>query len=299
MESQETPGLRFRDRLTRATFRKGLSLLMRNRAYVSNKHFPSTEHSYGEHQQQQLQIFTGNKEKTPIVFIHGGGWFFGSMQSVAIGHGHFIQEGYPIFNINYPLAPENPFPQGLISCFKSLMWIKKQNPEIKKVHLVGDSAGGNLAAMMGLLISNPELLATYEKYIPNINADDFPKITSIVSMYAVFDRPSFSEDFVSRSIFRMYAGDKCMEESVPDELRITPLDYTWKNCPPMFLAAGKFDPLAKSSKIAASYFQDICNNLVLKIYPRAVHGFYETPKWKDSIKMKKDIVTFFDSLSTA
>ena len=294
--TQETLGLTILDKLFLNIARGLLGFLFRYRIKAANKLFASTEHSYGEHYQECLQVFEGDQNKTPIIFIHGGGWIFGHMRSVAIGHGHFIDEGYPIFNINYPLAPEKPFPNALVSSLKSLLWIKERYPNIKSVHLMGDSAGGNLAAMVGLLISNPEEMKTYEQYIPGLKSEDFPEVKSIVSIYGIMDRGTMIGPTVVNSIMRLYAGDRCMEDTAPKDLRITPLDYKWQNVPPMYLAAAEKDPLTKSSKLANTYFKQTCKKLDFKTYPGVFHGFYEEPKKNESTKMKRDIVEFMESI---
>lgn len=49
----------------------------------------------------------------------------------------FSDAGYPIFSLNYPLAPEQQHPYLLRSLLKALVWIKKNYNQYEKIHLIG------------------------------------------------------------------------------------------------------------------------------------------------------------------
>jgi len=86
-----------------------------------------------------------------LVYLHGGGWAAGSLDS----HRPFVASlakrlGYPVLQVGYSLAPEHPFPTALQDCAKVLAWARKFGPdgegETHCLELAGDSAGGNIAA---------------------------------------------------------------------------------------------------------------------------------------------------------
>ncbi|TNE57136.1 MAG: steryl acetyl hydrolase [Alphaproteobacteria bacterium] len=91
----------------------------------------------------------GASDKARLLFIHGG--FF-----LAGGFGLYRQPamrlakaaGLPVLLIDYRLAPENPFPQGLDDCVASFEWLMENGPEgastAEDLFIAGDSAGGNL-----------------------------------------------------------------------------------------------------------------------------------------------------------
>lgn len=97
--------------------------------------------------------------------------------------------GYPVFSLNYPLAPERPHPHMLRSLLAGLAWLAREHG-VREIHLVGDSAGGNLATMLGLALANPELLAR----VDTIDPGTLPVVRSITSLYGVMDRVTFRED---------------------------------------------------------------------------------------------------------
>lgn len=88
-----------------------------------------------------------------IVYIHGGGWFAGSVDT----HRHLIdliarRTGRAVFAPNYRLAPEHPFPAGLEDAGRAYAYACSNGPagplEAAFVALMGDSAGGNLSAAL-------------------------------------------------------------------------------------------------------------------------------------------------------
>jgi acetyl esterase/lipase len=90
-----------------------------------------------------------------IVYCHGGGWVAGS----AASHRTIAAElawltGFPVLVPDYRLAPEHPFPAGLEDCAAALAFAARHGPEgagpCGRLALAGDSAGGNLAAVIAM-----------------------------------------------------------------------------------------------------------------------------------------------------
>ena len=121
-------------------------------AGIGGKKYPEgivvKEFAYGSLKDEKLDFIAPKKEtkkQIAIVHIHGGAWIAGSKGNFySKPLTKFSNEGYPIFSLNYPLAPEQQHPFMLRSLLKALVWIKKKYPEYKEIHLIGDSAGGNL-----------------------------------------------------------------------------------------------------------------------------------------------------------
>ncbi|MEO8858853.1 MAG: alpha/beta hydrolase fold domain-containing protein [Burkholderiaceae bacterium] len=80
-----------------------------------------------------------------VVYFHGGGWCVGSPRShEAIVRRLAVAMACPVWSIDYALAPEHPFPQGLDDCLSAIDTVATQYPAARIV-LAGDSAGANLA----------------------------------------------------------------------------------------------------------------------------------------------------------
>lgn len=80
-----------------------------------------------------------------VVFFHGGGWMLGDVPSYDVMAATLAQEsGCEVVSVEYRLAPEHPYPAGLNDCLAVARALLAQGP----VAVAGDSAGGNLAAVV-------------------------------------------------------------------------------------------------------------------------------------------------------
>ncbi|MEM7697969.1 MAG: alpha/beta fold hydrolase [Verrucomicrobiota bacterium] len=117
----------------------------------------------------------GESEAPVLVMIHGGGWRKGDKASpTIIGHkrSHFLAKGYLFVSINYRLSPdgEGPSQEGVKhpthaeDCARALGWIHDHiagyGGDPGQIHLMGHSAGGHLAAIVG---TNERLLGVVDK----------------------------------------------------------------------------------------------------------------------------------------
>ena len=95
-------------------------------------------------------------EGMPVaVFMHGGGFILGDLDSHdEIARVLTMRTPCVTVAIDYRLAPENPFPAAPEDCFAALQWVAGHAGEFggdaSRIAVVGDSAGGNLAAVMTL-----------------------------------------------------------------------------------------------------------------------------------------------------
>ena len=90
-----------------------------------------------------------------VVYLHGGGWVAGSPAShraIAAELAH--RAGQPVLLPDYRLAPEQPFPAALIDAAAALVHAASNGPDdarpARRLSLAGDSAGGNLAAVIAM-----------------------------------------------------------------------------------------------------------------------------------------------------
>jgi acetyl esterase len=84
-----------------------------------------------------------------VIYLHGGGWAFGSPASFRKLGMQFAEAGYLTINLDYRLAPENPFPAALEDAAFAIEWTRdnarRWNGDGGRIAIGGDSAGANLA----------------------------------------------------------------------------------------------------------------------------------------------------------
>ena len=88
-----------------------------------------------------------------LVFLHGGGWMFGDLDSHDAACRHLVAEaGCAVAAVGYRLAPEHPFPAGLDDCHAAAGWLLDNAQALgfdaTRVAIGGESAGANLAAVL-------------------------------------------------------------------------------------------------------------------------------------------------------
>lgn len=117
----------------------------------------------------KLRIYRGLTcdEKRPapcMLFLHGGGWVIGNLES----HDRMCRQlanmaGMCVVAVDYRLAPEHPYPAALRDASAALQWVIAHADELNiaphAVGVGGDSAGGNLAAVLALMSRDKALSA--------------------------------------------------------------------------------------------------------------------------------------------
>jgi acetyl esterase len=97
-----------------------------------------------------------------VLYMHGGGWVIGNLDS----HDRLCrqlanQAGVCVVSVDYRLAPEHPFPAAIDDCADAWRWVYSHASELKidakRMGVAGDSAGGNLAAVLALMARDGDL----------------------------------------------------------------------------------------------------------------------------------------------
>ncbi|MFM5885391.1 MAG: alpha/beta hydrolase [Novosphingobium sp.] len=90
-----------------------------------------------------------------LVFLHGGGWMLGDLETHDAMHRHLAHRaGCAVLGVGYRLAPEHPFPAGLDDASTALAWARREAQALgcdsARIALGGESAGANLTAAIAL-----------------------------------------------------------------------------------------------------------------------------------------------------
>jgi acetyl esterase len=97
-----------------------------------------------------------------LVYYHGGGWLLGDLDSHDVACRHYANAvRCRVVSVDYRMAPEYKFPAAVDDCAAATGWVIAQSDALgidrRRVAVGGDSAGGNLAAVMALMARDGDL----------------------------------------------------------------------------------------------------------------------------------------------
>ena len=207
-----------------------------------------------------------------LVYFFGGGWTLGSIDtSDGVCRALANAAGCQVVTPGYRLAPEHPFPAAVHDCLAAVEWVATHAAELgadpARLAVGGDSAGGNLAAVVSLLARDrggPALAAQLLVY-PNTcyHADT-------ESLRDNDDRWMFNRNSVDW-YWRNYL-------STPDEGRdplVSPLlAEDLAGLPPALVLTAEYDPLRDEGERYANRLREAGVPVELTRYAGLAHGFF-------------------------
>ena len=156
-----------------------------------------TDISYGDGPNENLDIFPANLAHAPVmVFLHGGYWRALDKSDQSFIAPSFTREGVCVVVPNYALCPMVTIPDIVMQMVKALTWvwryISEWGGDPNRIHVVGHSAGGHLAAMM--------MACQWQRY-----ADDLPAdlVKSGLSVSGLFELESVMRSPMLQSDLRL------------------------------------------------------------------------------------------------
>ena len=225
-----------------------------------------------------IRVYTPEGEGTfgVLVFYHGGGWVIGDLET----HDRECRllcngAGCLVVSVDYRLAPEHPFPAAVDDAFAALQWIGRNAQPLggdpARIAVGGDSAGGNLAAVMTLLARDrggPALRFQLLVY-PAVDARQGGEYRSR-EQHA--DAPFLPWSAVEYFTRHYLAGDDAAREDV----RMSPLLATsHRGLPPALVVTAEFDPLRDEGEAYARALER--GNVVVQLhrYDGMPHVFFQ------------------------
>ena len=207
-----------------------------------------------------------------LVHFHGGGWVLMNLDS----HDGLCRQlvnktGAAVVSVEYRKAPEFKAPIGVEDCYAALLWVVANAAVLgidpNRIGVIGDSAGGNLAAAVTLLArdrSGPQIKCQVLTY-PAVDA----------TMSAPSIKENANAPLLGESEMKWFWGHYLEGAAVTaKDPRVSPLfAATLANLPPAFVATAEFDPLRDEGEAYAKQLQAAGVTVECKRYNSVFHGF--------------------------
>jgi acetyl esterase len=206
-----------------------------------------------------------------LVYFHGGGWVIGDLDTHDSLCRHLANAARCIVvAVDYRLAPEHKFPAAVEDCFAATSWVAQEAAALgvdhERLAVGGDSAGGNLAAVVSLIARDrgaPEL---------RCQALLYPAVECGMT-HPSHDR--FAEGYLlTRPTMKWFYEQYLREPGDVDDWRASPLRAADLSgvASALVLTAGN-DVLCDEGEAYARRLQQACVPAQLRHFPGQIHGF--------------------------
>jgi acetyl esterase len=206
-----------------------------------------------------------------LVYFHGGGWVVGNIDT----HDNICRwianfaEGI-VISVDYRLAPEHPFPAAIEDAAAAWRHVAAEAEswgiDPAQMAAAGDSAGGNIAAVLSLMARN----------------GDVPPVAYQILLYPVTD-VSLRQDSYSRyaegywlttAAMRWFGAQYLGPDGDGTDWRVSPLHApSVAGLAPAFILTAGFDPLHDEARDYAARLRDAGVPVLLDENPGQMHGF--------------------------
>lgn len=215
-------------------------------------------------------------ESPVILFFHGGGFIKGSVDQYHIMVSKLARlTGQIMVSVDYRLAPDFPFPSGVMDCYSVLRWFQNQGAQVgadtTRISVMGDSAGGNIATVLTLICRdrNQPQPASQILIYPGLSFAD----TTCASMtYFVLESDKnyvLSESFL-RKVRVQYIGS----ETRVNHPYLSPLEAKLTaNLAPALIITAECDPLRDGGRAYAAALRQAGVEVKYLEYSGMIHAF--------------------------
>ena len=230
------------------------------------------------------------EKPTQLIFhIHGGAFFLGGLES----HRGLMCDlvkytKAQVIHIDYPLAPEKPFPYALNALFAAYLHMLQQGIQPKDITLSGDSCGGNLALALCLKLRDEKM----------------PLPSGLILMSPWLDLSMSGESIrlneKQDALLSPHALHQGVEYYITDDVSIdesyvSPLFANLHDLPEMLIQVGSKEILLDDAKRLKEYADKAGIKATLSIFPEMWHNFHMFNHWIAAGKHALlDIARFID-----
>jgi acetyl esterase len=211
-----------------------------------------------------------------LVFFHGGGWVIGDLDSHDVVCRQLaVEAALIVISVDYRLAPEHKFPAAADDAIAATKWVAANARELgvdaARLSIGGDSAGGNLAAVVALAARD----------------GNGPAIAGQVLIYPAVDfamtHGSHSEPetsvLLTHSVIRWFRDHYLNGAADVDDWRASPARaQNLGGLPPTYVLTAGADPLRDEGDEYAERLRQAGVPVATKHYPGQFHGFFTMGK---------------------
>jgi acetyl esterase/lipase len=209
----------------------------------------------------QLDLYLPEKAAVPpplLIYVHGGAWRAGSRKDVPVMA--LREKGYAIASVDYRLSVDARFPANVHDLKAAIRFLRAKAAEYgydpKRFAIVGSSAGGHLAALVGVSNGHKELEGEVGKYLRESS-----DVQAIVSFYGAANLQTILKQSTSHGLsvrvpaLHLLLGGQ--PDEVPDLAKLaSPVVHVGAGDPPLLLLHGDQDPqmpIEQSYELQAAY----------------------------------------------
>lgn len=245
-----------------------------------------------------VRIYRPTQDRGPqpvIVVLHGSGWVIGNLDLVDEPARVLARDtGYVVLAVNYQKAPEHPFPIPLQDCVSTVRWVHSHASELgvdpNRLAVVGDSAGGNLAAATTAELAGTDVAIAAQALL-------YPALDRRMAAPSYTD---FAHGFGLDAADMAWFWNHYVDVGNGADPRVSPLRANnFGHLPPTFVATASHDVLRDEAEAYAGLLRDADVDVVAQRYPGMIHGFW----WMDGVlddsrTLQRDLASFLvDRLS--
>jgi acetyl esterase len=217
----------------------------------------------------RVYVPEGERPLPVVCYLHGGGWVLGSVGSFdTVVRALTNASGAIVVSVEYRLAPEHPYPAGLEDALCVVRWLRANAGELggdpDRLAVAGDSAGGNLAAVVARRLREEIPLRMQALIYPVTDAG--------------VNTPSYREYGEShgltaasmRRFWNLYLDGADGMDPDASPLRAEEL----AGLPPAFVLTAERDPLRDEGEAYAEALRDAGVDVTAKRFDGTIHGFW-------------------------
>jgi acetyl esterase/lipase len=233
---------------------------------------------YGDRTDIPVRIYwppTAAQENLPVVvFYHGGGWALGDLDTHDhVARAHAVGADAIVVSVDYRLAPEHPHPAGVEDSWAALQWVGENAADLggdpNRIAVAGDSAGGNLSAIMAHLARDhggPSVVFQLLWYPSCIGDRTLPSFTENANAHIL-------DDDVIDAFLSWYVPHLDVSDHTTLPINLAPGNGVLADLPPAFIGTAHHDPLRDDGALYAELLSAAGVPVELVNEPNMVHGY--------------------------